>query len=191
MDSKLKFLTDEDYQLFLEKAKVATYPKNATILEEGVLSPAIYILCKGSVRVEHSKLGQGVAIAFLFPGDIFGEMSFVEDIPASATIIAEEEVEVFIIETTILYSLLVSIPGLSTRFYQSIASNLSHRLRETSLLVSSLLEKSSFESQFHTRRTGYFGQDCIPAELISEVELFKDNLVEIEQSLRRMVFSLS
>lgn len=184
MHNKLKFLTDDDYQLLLEKAQITTYQKNTNILEEGHLSTAIYILRKGSARVEHSSLGKGVAISFLFPGDIFGEMSFIEDTPASATIIAEEEVEVFVLENTTLYSLLVSIPGLSARFYQSIASNLSYRLRETSSLVSSLLNKVSFQTEFHTRRTGYLGQDKIPAELISEVELFKDNLLEIEQSLR-------
>ncbi|MBE9166263.1 cyclic nucleotide-binding domain-containing protein [Pleurocapsales cyanobacterium LEGE 06147] len=184
MNSKFKFLTSDDYNLLWEKGKIVTYHKNEVILPENHPSQVIYLLRKGSVRVERSASGRGVAIACLNPGDIFGEMSLLEEETTSAAIIAQEEVEVSILEKTTLYSLLVSIPGLSIRFYQSIAYNLSLRLRETSFLLSSLMEKTGFSPQSRQRRTGLVGQDDIPPELVSEVELFKNNLVGIEQSLR-------
>jgi extracellular factor (EF) 3-hydroxypalmitic acid methyl ester biosynthesis protein len=184
MNSKLKFLTSDDYNLLWEKGKIVTYQKNEVILPENHPSEAIYLLRKGRVRVERSASGRGVAIACLSPGDIFGEMSLLEEEDTSAAIVAQEEVEVSILEKTTLYSLLVSIPGLSIRFYQSIAYNLSLRLRDTSSLLSSLMEKTGFYPQSRQRRTGLVGQDDIPPELVSEVELFKNNLVAIEQSLR-------
>lgn len=184
MESKLKFLTTEDYNILREKAKVAVYQKNDIIVKEGASPQRIYILQKGSVRVEKATVGAGVAIAFLQPGDIFGEMSFLEEAITSAKIVAQDIVEVLILEQNDLYSLLVSVPGLSARFYQSIAHNLSLRLRETTSLVVSLSRTISTYSYGETRRAGSEGQDRIPPELIGELELFKHDLLEVEKNLR-------
>ena len=121
MESKLKFLTTKDYSLLREKAKVVVFPKNEIIIKEGASPQCIYILQKGMVRVEKATIGTGVAIAILEPGDIFGEMSFLEEAITSAKIVAQDVVEVLILEQTELYSLLVSVPGLSARLYQSLA----------------------------------------------------------------------
>ncbi len=189
MENKLTFLTVEDYNLLWEKAEVETYPKDTIIIKEGCTCESIYILQKGIVRVENSASGKGVAIAFLQPGDIFGEISFLEEIVNTSKIVAEETVEVLILEKSNLYSLLVSVPGLSARFYQSLAHNLSIRLRETSSLLSYVMHKMSYEPEFAFRRTGFKGQECIPPELISEIELFKKNLSGIEQDLRNKKLS--
>ena len=189
MENKLKFLTVEDYNLLFEKAQIETYDKNTILLKEGCACGSIYILRRGIVRVENAASGKGVAIAFLKPGDIFGEMSFLQEIPPSAKIVAEEPVEVLILEKTTLYSLLVSVPGLSARFYQSLAHNLSSRLRETSSLLSYVMSKMSYEPEFALRRTGFNGHNQIPPELISEIELFKKNLSAIEQNLRNKKLS--
>ena len=184
MENKLKFLTVEDYNLLLEKAESATYAKDTVIIQEGCVCESIYILRKGIVRVESAASGKGVAIAFLQPGDIFGEISLLEDMAHSAKIVAEETVEVLILQKTIIYSLLVSVPGLSARFYQSLAYNLSSRLRETSSLLSYVMGQMIYEPEFVFSRTGFIGQKQIPPELISEIELFKKNLLGIEQDLR-------
>lgn len=184
MDNKLKFLTAEDYKLLLEKAEVNTYQQNDIILPEGRSSDSIYLVRKGLVRVERSASGKGVAIAFLEPGEVFGEMSFLEGVATSIAVVAEAEVEVSILERNNLNSLLASVPGLSARFYQSLASNLATRLRQTSSLVSYLIRRNSVYPEFETQRTGHEGQDAIPPELIGELELFKKNLSSIEQEIR-------
>ena len=189
MDSKLKFLTAEDYKLLLEKSEVASYQRNDIILPEGRPSDAIYMVRKGLVRVEHSASGKGVAIAFLEPGEAFGEMSFLEGVPTSAAVVAEEEVEVSVLERSKLNSLLASVPGLSARFYQSLACNLSSRLRQTSSLVSYLIRRISVYPEFEIQRTGQEGQDAVPPELIGELELFKKNLSAIEQEIREKQLS--
>ena len=184
MESKLKFLTTEDYNLLREKAKVAVYEKDEIIVREGESPQRIYLLQKGMVRVEKASIGTGIAIAFLEPGDIFGEMSFLEETITSAKIVAQNTVEIYIIEQNELYSLLISVPGLSARFYQSLAHNLSLRLRETTSLAASLTRTLSFCPQTETRRTGSKGQNRIPPELIGELEIFKHDLLEVEKNLR-------
>ncbi len=184
MNSNLKYLTGDDYSLLLEKAEVAIYEKDEILLQEGCSCQSIYILKKGLVRVERTTSGKGVAIAFLQPGDIFGEMSFLEDMVTSAQIIAETEVEVFIINKTLLESLLTSSSELSNRFYKSLAYSLSSRLRATSSLISCLMKRFGCDLDYESKRTGYPGQDNIPPELIGEIELFKQNLLEVEENLR-------
>ena len=44
MDSKLKYLTSEDYNVLLEKATVSIYQTNEVILQEGRLSEEIYLV---------------------------------------------------------------------------------------------------------------------------------------------------
>lgn len=184
MNSNLKYLTSDDYDRLLEKAEFAIYKKDQIILQEGCNCQSIYILKKGLVRVERSTSDKGLAIAFLQPGDIFGEMSFLENVVTSAKIIAATEAEVFIIKKIVLDYLLKSSSGLSDRFYQSLAHILSSRLRTTSSLVSCLMRRFGCDLEYESQRTGYQGQDNIPPELISEIELFKNNLLEVEENLR-------
>lgn len=184
MDSKLKYLTTEDYNLLLEKAQIATYRQHEVILKEGRPSQAIYLIRKGIVRIERSASGRDVAIAFLEPGEVFGEISFLEEVPTSAAVIAQDLVEVCMLDYQNLYSLLTSVPGLSNRFYQSLAYNLSGRLRQTSSLVGHLMRRVRTAPQYDIKRTGQPGQETIPPELIGETELFKKNLLGIEQAIR-------
>ncbi|MEM8720886.1 MAG: cyclic nucleotide-binding domain-containing protein [Cyanobacteria bacterium P01_G01_bin.39] len=189
MDSKLKYLTTEDYHLFWSQAQVVTYKQHEVILQEGRLSQAIYLLRKGLVRIESAAIGRDVAIAFLEPGEVFGEISFLEGVPTSSGVIAQEDVEVCVLNQQDLYSLLTSTPGLSDRFYQSLAHNLSGRLHQTSSLLAHLRRRVRVAPEYDERRTGQLGQDAIPPELISETELFKKNLVTIEQSIRNKEIS--
>ena len=189
MDSKLKYLTTEDYQILWSKAQVATYKTHEVILKEGRLSEAIYLVRKGIVRVESAAIGRDVAIAFLSPGEVFGEISFLEGLPTSSGVIAQEDVEVCILNKQDLYSLLTATPGLSDRFYQSLAHNLSSRLHQTSSLVAHLMRRIRVAPEYDNQRTGQAGQDAIPPELISETELFKKNLSSIEQSIRNQDIS--
>ena len=184
MDSRLKYLTIEDYGILLEEAQIVSYKQHEVILQEGRLAEAIYLVRKGVVRVERAATGRDVAIAFLEPGEVFGEVSFLEGVPAAIGVIAQEDVEVCVFNKRQLYALLTSKPGLSDRFYQSLAHNLSSRLHQTSSLVAHLMRRVRVSPKYIHHRTGQVGQNEIPPELISETELFKENLSSIEQAIR-------
>ncbi len=189
MDSKLKYLTAEDYHILWSKAQFVIYKQHEVILKEGRLSQAIYLVRKGMVRIESTAIGRDVVIAFLQPGEVFGEISFLEGLPTSSGVIAEEDVEVGVLHKQDFYSLLTSTPGLSDRFYQSLAHNLSSRLHQTSFLLAHLRRRMRVAPEYDDQRTGQAGQNAIPPELISETELFKRNLSSIEQSIRNQGIS--
>ena len=127
------FLTRQDWDLLFEKATVAKYRKGDVILEKGVQHRAIYVLKKGTVRVETAP---GVEVGRRGEGAVFGEMSFLDNQGASASIVAQDSVDVYVLNEANVNALLISVPGLATRFYQTLAVTLAYRLREASDLLS-------------------------------------------------------
>jgi CRP-like cAMP-binding protein len=57
-------------------------------------------------------------------------MSFLEDAPASASVVAEGDIEAYHLDRPTLQSLFELFPHLASRFYRSLAMNLSKRLRD-------------------------------------------------------------
>ena len=64
------------------------------------------------------------------PGEACGEISFLDELPATANVVAKEEVEAYYLDRPTLQSMFELFPHLGSRFYQSLAAILSRRLRE-------------------------------------------------------------
>ncbi|MBI2191282.1 MAG: cyclic nucleotide-binding domain-containing protein [Planctomycetes bacterium] len=185
MEATFKFLTAQDQELLLSDARRVHYPRDEEILAEGSRRQAIFLVRKGMVRIERAYLGRGVSVARLGPGTLFGEMSFVEDSGASASVIADEEVEADVMEGAAIHARLSADPALALRFYQSLALTLSQRLRETSArLLPLMIHEIAQVRLFHAQRTGHLNPDQIPAELEHAVEDFKTALLEADRGLR-------
>src|SRR5438552_18646585 len=69
-------------------------------------------------------------IAQIGPGQISGEMAFLENDVASATVTAEEELKAYALEWSALKDLFELFPHLASRFYRSLAVTLARRLRD-------------------------------------------------------------
>jgi CRP-like cAMP-binding protein len=127
------FLSNHDWELLLEKAETYIYQPNEVILQMGEKPQALYLVNKGQVRIEQRP---GRILAQHGSGAVFGEMSFLQGKEASASVIAVDEVEVRIMHLMHVHSLLNSVPGLATRFYQTLAITLAQRLQKASELLS-------------------------------------------------------
>jgi extracellular factor (EF) 3-hydroxypalmitic acid methyl ester biosynthesis protein len=123
------FLTRQDWDLLFEKSTLAKHRKGSVILEKGAQHRALYVIKKGTVSVETAP---GVEVARRGEGAVFGEMSFLDNRGASASIVAQDSVDVHVLEEAQVTALLISVPGLATRFYQTLAVTLAYRLREAS-----------------------------------------------------------
>ena len=126
-------LSNQDWDLLLEKAETRLYQPGEVILKMGENPQAMYLVDKGQVRVEQRP---GRALASHGSGAVFGEMSFLQGKGASASVIAEDNVEVRVMHFMHVNGLLNSVPGLATRFYQTLAVTLAHRLQKASDLFS-------------------------------------------------------
>ena len=77
----------------LKKIKAGT-----TLIHENSNSRKMFILKSGKVRVFKSHIGQKVTIATLGPGEVFGELSFFDAEPRSASVETVTDCEAIVIE---------------------------------------------------------------------------------------------
>jgi CRP-like cAMP-binding protein len=176
------FLTAGDWDLWKERARLSRHVKGDRLVREGDPLDRIAFLRSGRARVERETQGMRAVVAHLGPGDIFGEMSFVENTTASASVVVDEDAEVLTLSHESLRSLIESVPGLSTRFYQSLATLLSRRLRESASLVQKLnVGEVAQINRFHAPRTGHLSERQVPAELIGALDAWHRNLWKLRQ----------
>jgi CRP-like cAMP-binding protein len=123
----LVYLTANDWALVADKASRVQFKKGDILIQRGKRANGVYILLKGTARVQ---IPSQPAQPGIGPGEICGEMSFLEDAAASANVIAQSEGEAYHLDRPALQSLFELFPHLGSRFYRSLATNLSRRLRQ-------------------------------------------------------------
>lgn len=185
ISNTLELLSQHDWELLREKVRRIAYRQGEVILEEGAYRRALFIVHRGVVRVEQAQQGRGIALAQLGPGEIFGEMGFVENVSASASIVAQEDIEVDVVDEAHLQSVLASNPGFAIRFYQSLAVSLARRLRATSRrLVQANVNEVAQVNRFHQPRTGNISAQQIPQDLAAAIDAFEQVMLAVDQGLR-------
>jgi len=153
MAELLKFLSADDENRLLVGAEHRSCLDNEVIVVQGDTRHALNILRRGQARVERQHEGFSVEISRLAVGEIFGEMSFVEDFEASASVVADGNCDVDVIPGDFILKLLDSEPEFAARFYHSIAELLSRRLRATTVAgVSEFSWGSGFERASQERK---------------------------------------
>jgi extracellular factor (EF) 3-hydroxypalmitic acid methyl ester biosynthesis protein len=139
----LEYLSASDWNLVASKSKKIAFEKDHILIREGSVAKTIYLLRSGRVRVERNNGGGRAVLVTLGPGSIFGEMAFIEDALASASVVADGKVEVDALEVSDLKQMFEAFPHFGARFYRSVAVTLSQRLRETSGLLAKAKNASS------------------------------------------------
>jgi len=129
----LRYINDDERRRLLERASRAHYEPGTVIIKEGESRRAIFLIRRGVVRVELEHPEFNIEVTRLGKGEIFGEMSFFDDLMASASVVAHEAVEADVLDSGVIQSLIAEDPGFYGRFYQSLAETLAIRLRDTTL----------------------------------------------------------
>jgi CRP-like cAMP-binding protein len=122
----LTYLTTNDWALFADKASRLQFKAGDYIVRKGKRTHGVYMLLKGTASVQ---LPQGGA-PVIGPGEVCGEISFIDELPATVDVVAKEAVEAFYLDRPTVQGLFELFPHLGSRFYRSLASSLSRRLRE-------------------------------------------------------------
>jgi extracellular factor (EF) 3-hydroxypalmitic acid methyl ester biosynthesis protein len=123
----LVYLTANDWALVADKASRVHFKKGQLLVQKGKKANGVFLLLKGTARVQ---IPSQPTVPAIGPGEICGEMSFLEEAAASASVVAEGDVEAYHLDSPALQSLFELFPHLASRFYRSLATNLSRRLRE-------------------------------------------------------------
>ncbi|MBF0337613.1 MAG: cyclic nucleotide-binding domain-containing protein [Candidatus Magnetobacterium sp. LHC-1] len=111
-----------------------SYKDGQVILKEGSFGEGTYLILEGKVRIIKTIQGELVEIAHLEKGDYFGEMSFLDRQPRSASAVAEGNVVLGIIDKDFLEE---EISKTSEEF-RLLLYTLVERLRQTTSALVSL-----------------------------------------------------
>jgi len=123
----LVHLTANDWALIADKATRQQLKAGEPLVRLGYRTHGLYVLVKGTAAVQIP--GQATP-RDIGPGEVCGEISFIDELPATADIAASGPLEVLYLDRPTLQSLFELFPHLGSRFYRSLASILSRRLRE-------------------------------------------------------------
>jgi len=121
---------------FLRHCHMKKYAPRSTIIHAGDDSDTLYYIIEGSVSVviEDDDCNE-IVLAYLNPGDFFGEMGlFEEDTKRSAWVITRHDTEVAVIH----YSQFMVLATETPEILFQLSSQLASRLRHTSRKVSNL-----------------------------------------------------
>ncbi len=126
---------DEDLDPIASLLIERRFPRNKTIVEEGLPGDYMYIIREGRVTV--SKLsddGREKILEFLEEGAFFGEMSLLDNAPRSATVKALTDTRILALSRSDFLSVLRKTPDLA----MAVIQELSRRLRQVDEQASSL-----------------------------------------------------
>ncbi len=115
-------------------------PPETVVIEENALGDALYVIQKGEVRVTRDANFDGKhegseEIGRLKDGDLFGEMSLIDDLLTSARVTTVSECRLLKMPRDRFEALLKSDEKLGVKVFKSFCRTLSDRLRKTTSML--------------------------------------------------------
>jgi len=121
-------LRDEDMLWLFQVGEEKVVHPGTALVHEGVHPNAIFIVIRGGFSVGVETLANE-PLAKLGAGELIGEISFLEGSPASATIVAEEESTVLVVDSQVLNERVRENTAFAARMYRAFALVAERRLR--------------------------------------------------------------
>ncbi|NLO90430.1 MAG: cyclic nucleotide-binding domain-containing protein [Elusimicrobia bacterium] len=124
-----KGLRRMDFVHLMQVLQDRTYLKDEVIFSEGDIGRALFIVVSGRVHIKRRTEAGEIVLATVNPGEIFGEMALLEEMPRTAGAVAAEKAQVFMLYKCRLDSLLYEYPSIGVVVIHYLAQTLSARLR--------------------------------------------------------------
>ncbi len=107
------------------------FPQGSILFREGDLGTEMFVIHQGRVEIFQKEGGGERSLAVLEPGDFFGEISLLDDLPRSASARASTDVIVIEVRRSTFVDLLRRHPEIAVRMLRK----LTRRLRQTDALL--------------------------------------------------------
>jgi CRP-like cAMP-binding protein len=153
--------------------KIHRFKKNDVLIRENELSRKMFVLKSGKVRVFKSYMGQKITLAILGEGEIFGEMSFFDGQPRSATVEALTPVECFVVDSEEAQLHFKGLPD----WFQPIFKTVFNRLRTADMRTTMLQSMNEVEKR-------HFKRDSVAQRIYAELLRFNKILVLVYERAR-------
>lgn len=143
----LDAMSPPQMQTILKMTRMLEVKRGQCIYMEGDPSDQLFLLKVGVVKISTSAAGQQETIlAFLYPGDIFGELAMIEDSPRDHIATAHEDVVLCALSRDLLLRMAQETPAIG---YQ-ITKIMGFRVKRFRTRIEELLCKSAQARVAHT-----------------------------------------
>lgn len=145
MKSGINHLENSDIVRITSACTKVVVEEGEDLIVKGDPSLDLYIVTSGSFKVYDDTLGEDFVHAILDKGDIFGEMSFMDGTPRSASVKALVNGTLLRMGRKEFDNLLASSPDTAMLFIFTLARVITRRLRDVNLA----LRNMTFDSKEH------------------------------------------
>ncbi len=146
--------------------KLKRFETGDILIKENDMSRKMFIIKKGKVRVYKTYFDRKVTLAVLGAGEIFGELSFFDAEPRSASVEAVTPLEVVVFDGNEAKSEIERLPGWVTSVFKSVF----YRFRELDNKITVLQSMHDFQKTTQSRDTP---SQTIYVELLRLNKLFE------------------
>jgi len=137
--TEIELFSELDYNSLINLSNLfeeKIYNQDEIIFKEDSIGTSMMMITSGEVRISQISDPQTEeALIILKKGDVFGEMALLEDMPRSATAIANTNVIIFEIQREKFLNFLENNKEAGVKILMKLAKILSSRLRETDAKV--------------------------------------------------------
>ena len=93
--AELPYLSEcsaEFLELLIARISIVNVPQGSKLTRQLLKEASIFLICSGSVRIyNHAETGRLLTYQLLSAGEMFGELSAIDNEPRTATVVAEED----------------------------------------------------------------------------------------------------
>ncbi|QDU36575.1 cAMP receptor protein [Maioricimonas rarisocia] len=145
----LQDMNEAELEAFFGHVEFRCFEAGETILEEGKSSQYLWIIATGKCQIIKN-CGDGVSntLAVLEPGGVFGEMSFFEEAPHSASVNALTDTETMLLSRAGYDELIESHPSVAYKIASRIVGLVASRLRQMDEWTCRLVDQQDSEERY-------------------------------------------
>lgn len=134
----LRGLRDQYLTLIQDSGDIFQVAAGERIIEEGAVPQRLVLLLSGKLEVfvpDPADRSQGKRLATINPGDSCGEYGFIDRRPASASVKAVEDSEIFVIANGDFDALMHQHQEMERTIYRNLLLTLVNRLRASNVVI--------------------------------------------------------
>ncbi len=146
-------LTQEELDEMIAISRLFKAPAGFNILEEGQPGPGMYIIVHGmcTCRLQLFQ-GDDTHLANLYKGDVFGELSLIDDQPVSATVTTVNECILYHIEKERFLELRTQLRPAAFKVLRALGPTICNRLRAINARIGEVFSEPQKHMRLMERR---------------------------------------
>jgi CRP-like cAMP-binding protein len=130
-----RYLTEDERRRVEAIGEVRRIAEGSYLIRAGELDSRLFAIEDGHLDIEVMREGQPTVVATVGPGDVLGEVSFIDDSPRTVSVKAGEDTTVRAWDKRTLSESLAFEPQLLAKFAVAMSELLVERLRDTARRV--------------------------------------------------------